>query len=105
MFKQWKLAVVAASLLVGGTAFAQPSTDGKPNASWHKRGDKRIAKGVAKAKYDVNKDGKLDAGERMAMKKDRFAKLDKNRDGVLSFEEARPLLKHRGRHGGGKKQR
>jgi hypothetical protein len=112
MFKHWKLALVAASLVVSGTALAQPSDD-KPKQGWHHRGDKRIAKGVAKAKYDVNKDGKLDATEREAMKKDRFAKLDTNHDGVLSFEEAQPLFKHRGgRHRGaegrdhaGKKQR
>jgi len=53
------------------------------------------------AKYDANKDGKLDATERLAMQKEKFAKLDKNKDGVLSFDEAQPLLKHRGGRGRG----
>ncbi|MGD8326928.1 MAG: EF-hand domain-containing protein [Sphingomonadales bacterium] len=40
-----------------------------------------------KARYDANKDGKLDASEREAMASDRFSKMDKNGDGVLSADE------------------
>lgn len=111
MLKHWKLALVAASLLVGGVALAQPSSgDADQDASAHhwkrdgkagKRGDKRAA---MLGKYDANKDGKLDAAEKDAMQKDRFSRLDKNHDGVLSFDEAKPLM-HRGggrgfHHGG-----
>ena len=102
MLKHWKLALVAASLLVGGVALAQPSGGGAQDqdASAHhmrgKRGEKRAA---MLGKYDANKDGKLDAAEKAAMQKDKFARLDKNHDGVLSFDEAQPLLNHRGGRG------
>jgi hypothetical protein len=42
-------------------------------------------------KYDANKDGKLDAAERAAMRDDlvtrKFQKLDTNGDGKLSLDE------------------
>ena len=128
MLKHWKLALVAASLLfVGrGVALARPSgsDQGQDPAPTHhqrdgqnagkrgdvkrgkdgKRGEKRAA---MLGKYDTNKDGKLDATEKEAMQKDKFARLDKNHDGVLSFDEAKPLMaRHASRfhHQSGKSQ-
>jgi hypothetical protein len=83
MLRNWKLAVVAASLLVGGTALADRG-DGKRDG-----GDRRAKR---MAKFDTNNDGKLDQTERAAMAKAKFARLDKNNDGVLSFEEAQAML-------------
>ena len=93
MFKRWKLAVVAASLLIGGVAVAKPAD--------HVAGGKRPA---MLSKFDANKDGKLDATERAAMQKEKFAKLDTNHDGVLSFDEAKPLFKHHGNGRGAQKR-
>ncbi len=84
MFKNWKLAIVAASLLVGGTALADHKQDGKRD------GTDRRAKRMAK--FDTNGDGKLDQAERAAMQKAKFDRLDKNHDGVLSFDEAQHML-------------
>lgn len=89
MLRSFKIALVAASLFVGGTAFADRAKDGdagKPNLE---RRAKRMAK------FDLDHDGKLDHAERAAMMKAKFARLDKNHDGVLSFDEAQGLL-HRG---------
>ncbi len=85
MLEHWKLAIVAASLLVGGTALADRGGDGK-------RGDGSDRRAKRMAKFDTNSDGKLDQAERAAMAKAKFARLDKNNDGVLSLEEAQPLL-------------
>jgi hypothetical protein len=114
MFKQWKLVVVAASLLIGNVAVAGPTDRGSDGSAQRgmRDGDGRQRRAKMLAKFDANKDGKLDATERARMQKAKFAKLDTNRDGVLSFDEAQPLLKHRGRQRGaegrynaGKKQR
>ncbi len=84
MLRSFKIALVAASLLVGGTAFADHQQDGKRDGS--DRRAKRLAK------FDSNNDGKLDQAERAAMRKAKFDRLDKNHDGVLSFEEAQHML-------------
>jgi Ca2+-binding EF-hand superfamily protein len=84
MLSKLKLAIVAASVLVAGVAIASP--DGKKAD----RGERRAKR---MAKFDLNKDGKLDAAERKAMFKVRFDKADKNGDGVLSLEEAETLMK------------
>jgi hypothetical protein len=85
MFSKFKIAIVAASVLVAGVAFASP--DGK------KGGDRSDRRAKRMAKFDTNKDGKLDEGEKKAMFKARFDKADKNGDGVLSFDEAQSLMK------------
>jgi hypothetical protein len=105
MFKNLKLAFVAASLLFVGSAAAQPTDDDGGDRPAQKRdgkgGDRRAKR---MAKWDTNKDGKLDEAEKKAMFKARFDKADKNKDGVLSFEEAQTLMKrglggHGGKHG------
>lgn len=83
MLRNLKIAIVAGSLLVAGTALADRG-DGK------RGGFDRRAKRMAK--FDTNSDGKLDPAERAAMAKVKFERLDKNKDGVLSLEEAQPLL-------------
>lgn len=87
MLRSLKIALVTASLFVGGTAFADHHPDGKRAG---KAGQDRRAKRMAK--FDTNNDGKLDQAERAAMQKEKFARLDKNGDGVLSFEEAQRML-------------
>ena len=85
MLRSFKIALVAASLLVGGTALADHGKDGK-RAGMGERRAKRMAK------FDSNKDGKLNQNERAAMAKAKFDRLDKNHDGVLSFDEAQGML-------------
>ena len=94
MLSKFKLAIVAASVLVAGVAIASP--DGK------KDGDRSDRRAKRMAKFDTNKDGKLDATEKRAMFKVRFDKADKNGDGVLSLDEAESLMKH-GKFGKGGK--
>ncbi len=91
MLRSLKIALVAASLFVGGTALADHGKDGK-RAGMGERRAKRMAK------FDSNKDGKLDQNERAAMAKAKFDRLDKNRDGVLSFDEAQGMLNRGGFH-------
>lgn len=93
MLRSFKIALVAGSLLIGGTALADHGggKDGK-RAEIGERRAKRMAK------FDANKDGKLDQNERAAMQKARFDRLDKNHDGVLSFEEAQAMFKRGGFH-------
>jgi len=91
MLRSFKIGLVAVSLLVGGTALADRGKDGKRTGMGERRA-KRMAK------FDTNKDGKLDQTERAAMAKAKFDRLDKNRDGVLSFEEAQRVLNRGGFH-------
>ena len=91
MLRSLKIALVAASLLVGGTALADHGGGGKDGK---RDGFDRRAKRMAK--FDTNKDGKLDQAERAAMAKAKFDRLDKNHDGVLSFDEAQGMLKRGG---------
>ncbi len=57
-------------------------------------------------KYDLNKDGKLDDGEKLAMRDARaaqaFQKLDANGDGVLSLDEFKAGKAQMGRHARGR---
>jgi hypothetical protein len=99
MLTKLKLAIVAASVLVAGVAIASPDGDK----------DKSDRRAKRMAKFDLNKDGKLDAAEKRAMFKVRFDKADKNGDGVLSLEEAETLMKrggfHKGKRGDRSKQK
>lgn len=113
MLTKMKLALVLCAAL-GGIAAAQgvgSDSTAKPDRTEMK------AKWAAKraevlAKYDTNKDGKLDAAERKVMIDDRateqFQKMDSNGDGQISlaefkaFKESHPFhARHgRGRHRG-----
>lgn len=101
MLRSFKIALVAGSLLIGGTALADHGGGDKADRR-AKMGERRAKR---MAKFDLNKDGKLDQSERAAMMKTKFDRLDKNHDGVLSFDEAQHMLgrggfhKARGDHG------
>jgi hypothetical protein len=93
MLRSLKLALIAGSLLVGGTALADRGKDGDG-----KRGAMGERRAKRMAKFDLNKDGKLDQQERAGMMKEKFDRLDKNHDGVLSFEEAQGMFQRGGFH-------
>jgi len=73
-----KAIIMCSSLLVAGVAAAQPAQAPQPKQKMLE-------------KFDVNKDGKLDQTERVAMREERaaaaFKRLDKDGDGKLSFAE------------------
>jgi hypothetical protein len=97
------------SLLVGGIGLAaaqgaKPDTDAQKQEWKANRAD---MKAKMLAKYDTNKDGKLDEAERAVMKNDRaeiqFKKLDKDGNGVLTLDEfkaGRMQARHGHKHGG-----
>lgn len=98
MLTKMKLALAfCGSLLVGGVGVA--AAQGAPDQAKHE-----AMKAKMLARYDINRDGKLDETERAAMKNERgevaFRKADANGDGMLSIEEFKALRQHRGRHGG-----
>ncbi len=70
-------------------------------AKWEARKQEMLAK------YDTNKDGKLDAAEKQAMRDDliaqRFAKLDTNGDGKLSLDEFKAGMQKRFEHRHGRR--
>jgi len=127
MLTKLKLAVLLSAPLVAGAATyavaqAQPpkpveklESDGKLDDAERAKlkeafAEKRAArKAEALAKFDANRDGKLDASEQATMRDakltDRFQKMDTNRDGKLSLDEFKagaPQGMHRhGRHGHG----
>src|SRR5512142_2916470 len=87
MKTKMKLFVLGAALLGGiGIAAAQPAAGSAQGPSnWSAK------KAAMLAKYDTNKDGKVDEQERKVMRDEiateRFQKLDTNKDGVLSLDE------------------
>ena len=88
MKTKMKLFVLGAALLGGiGIAAAQNA----PTAASQGQGKWSAKKAEMLAKYDTNKDGKLDEQERKVMRDEiateRFQKLDTNKDGVLSLDE------------------
>jgi hypothetical protein len=102
MWTKMKIALAICAAL-GGVAAAQGIGSGsgvKP--------DFKARKAAMLAKYDTNKDGKLDAAERKVMIDDRaaeqFQKMDANKDGRISldefkaFKEAHPRQGRWGRH-------
>lgn len=87
-FKKLGIAVVGSSVLFGAVAFAG-------DGYGHGKGPMHAE---LKAKYDTNKDGKLDDAERAAMKADRAAqhkelvtRYDTNKDGTLDDQERASL--------------
>lgn len=109
MLTKMKLFVLGAALAGGvGIAAAQtaPST---PDAPRSLRSEKWAAKKAEMlAKYDTNKDGKLDDQERAAMREaktiERFEKMDTNKDGQVSLDEFKAFAKaKKGHHARGGK--
>ena len=90
--KKLKLVLVTSALLVGGAGFAAAAPG--PVKAEHR------AKLLEK--FDVNKDGKLDRAEKLAMKETlaarSFARMDKDGDGKLSLDEFKAGHKHAGAH-------
>ncbi|CAN5427442.1 hypothetical protein BH11MYX1_BH11MYX1_41510 [soil metagenome] len=104
MFTKIKIALsVCGSLLVGGAGIAAAQS-ASPDTHADHQAKREEMKEKMLAKYDINKDGKLDKAERAAMKNERaeeaFKKADSNGDGKLSIEEFKTLRQHQGRHGG-----
>jgi Ca2+-binding EF-hand superfamily protein len=120
-----KLALVLCGCLISGVAAASPKWDAnsdgtvdaqektlRHDAMKAKRAEmkaKRIElKAKTLAKFDVNKDGKLDKNERIVMKEQRataaFKRLDTDGNGSLSFAELKQGKRfaghHRARRGG-----
>lgn len=109
MLSKLKLAALSLALLAGsaGIAAAKAPGSGHDHAAAHARHGKakqhRVAQRAAMLqRYDVDKDGKLDAAERAAMKRERaakrFAELDLDGDGRLDLAEF-SAGKHRRGHG------
>ena len=91
--------VVLSALIVGlsSAAFAN-GHGGDPEARKQFHAAKRAA---VLAKFDLNKDGKLDQTERVAMHEarveKRFAMLDTNKDGVVTLAEMKAAKRDGGR--------
>lgn len=99
MLKKYKIALATTLALVGGAAgIAAAHGHGSPEERKEMHEKK---KAEMLARFDTNKDGKLDATERAAAHEARaaeqFARLDKNGDGKLSLEEFK--AGHQERHG------
>ena len=82
-----KLIFASTALLIAGTAFANDAMAPR--------------KAAMIAKFDTNKDGKLDDAEKAAMRdariEKRFAMLDSNKDGVVTLDEMKANAgKHKG---------
>jgi Ca2+-binding EF-hand superfamily protein len=122
--KKMKIALVLCGCLFGGVAAASPKwdTNGDGAVSTEEKAQKREAmkakrvemKAKMLAKFDTNKDGKLDKTERGIMKDERataaFTRLDADGNGSISlaeFKQGKRFMKgHRGaRRGGGLKVR
>lgn len=107
MLTKIKIALaLCGSLLVGGAgmAAAQGVTGPSPDARAQRQAKREETKEKMLARYDLDKDGRLDKAERAAMKNERaeedFTKADTNRDGRLSLAEFKTLRQHQGRHRG-----
>ncbi len=103
----WML-TAAALLALGatGVAFADKGAAGKGAAgNDDRRAEHEQRRAEMLAKYDANKDGKLDEQERQQLRADmiaeEFTRLDVNKDGVLSKEEFSAVRPHHGHHGHG----
>lgn len=90
MIKKAMLGVSVALLAVSGAAMASHHGPGHGDPM----GDKTVTRAEAQthaaamfAKMDVNKDGKIDAGDREARRMARFDGADANKDGSVSRDE------------------
>ncbi len=107
MLTKMKMFVLGAALLGGvGIAAAQsaPATGASPDrAAWQAKKAERKAEMLAK--YDTNKDGKLDPQERAVMRDEmltkRFEAMDLNKDGQVSLEEFKKFAAEKKGHARG----
>jgi hypothetical protein len=85
--------VLVGSLLVGGVGLAAAQGAKADTAAQKQewKANRAEKKAEMLAKYDTNKDGKLDQAERAVMKNERaeiqFKKLDKDGNGQISLDE------------------
>jgi hypothetical protein len=104
MLTKMKLFALCAALAGGvGIAAAQPAPAPGSQPQQTQRSEKWAAKKAEMlAKYDTNKDGKLDANERAVMKDEkateRFQKMDTNKDGQVSLDEFKAFAKTKHGH-------
>ena len=113
-----KLALVLCGCLLGGVAVAAPKWDanGDGTVSAEEKAEKREVmkakriemKAQMLAKFDTNKDGKLDQTERAIMKDERatqaFKRLDADGNGSISLTEFKAGKQfQRGHHFGGRR--
>jgi Ca2+-binding EF-hand superfamily protein len=90
------LAVLAATIAVGGTAFAVKADYGERRGGHH---DKHGARAEWMfERYDANKDGKITKAEIETARKASIAKYDADKDGKLSLEEFQGLFNEIMRH-------
>ncbi len=101
MLKKYKLALATTLAFVAGTAglaAAHPRIGPEDKQAMHE--DKKAER---LARFDANRDGKLDKTEKEAAHAAhaaaKFALLDKNRDGKLTLDEFTAGMKHGARHG------
>lgn len=91
MLTKLKIALVTAGLLVSGVAAAQGTTAAPIDRKAEIRAKRQAMKQEMLQKFDTNKDGTLDDGERTAMHDarvlERFKRLDTDGNGVLSLAE------------------
>jgi Ca2+-binding EF-hand superfamily protein len=109
-----KLALVICGCLIGGVAAAAPkwdangdgTVDAQEKAERHAemKAKRDEMKQKMLLKFDTNKDGKLDQGERVAMKDtlatEAFKRLDTDGNGSLSLAEFKQGKKFGGHFGG-----
>jgi hypothetical protein len=104
MLTKMKIAfALVAATMVGGVALAAPSGTAPDAVKQEWKAKREARKAEMLAKYDTNKDGKLDAQERAVMKDElltaRFEKMDLNKDGQISLEEYKKFEAGKMRHG------
>lgn len=94
MIKKAMLGVSVALLAVSGAAIAHNHGAGHGPGHGDPMGDKTVTRAEAQthaaamfARMDVNKDGKIDAGDREARQMARFDAADANKDGAVSRDE------------------
>src|SRR5262245_46036172 len=114
-----KLAIVLCASLIGGVALAAPKWDGNGDGTVdaQEKAQRHEAMKAKRAemkqqmllKFDINKDGKLDQGERVAMREafaaEAFKRLDAKGDGWLTLAEFKAGKKGFAKHFGGRHMR